>query len=274
MNVLAVDIGNTDLKFGLFSDGELARHWRMPGSRLHPEKFSALLRDCLSNEGVQFESVVYSTVVPEIETAFRTTIHYCYQLPDDALLAVDPTRIRLPIDPGQYPLAQLGMDRLVNACAARLALPERNVIVVDFGTATTLDLVSMRGQYLGGAILPGLDTFSESLSLRTSRLPAIRWDEPDSGPALVRPEGMGQDTIACLRAGLSIGYRGALKELMQTARREFDGGEIRRVATGGLAKTVIKLCGLEVDFEQVDEFFTLKGLLWLHDYNRQAVSSS
>ncbi len=266
MKLLAVDIGNTDIKFGVFEGKDLVRQWRVPGSRVSPEKFSATVRDSLAQEAPEFERVVYATVVPEVDAALRKTLRYCYNLPESAIFTIAPGRILLPLDTLDYPPEQLGMDRLVNACAARLLHPREHLLVVDFGTATTFDLVTSDGRYLGGAIAPGLKTFSESLALKTSRLPVVEWERPFPAPLK-----MGRNTMACMQAGLGIGYRGLVRELLKAAVREFENPFVKRIATGGLAETVLELCGLEEEFDRVDPSLTLKGLTELYEYNRASL---
>lgn len=267
MNLLAVDIGNTDIKFGIFRNGQLSEQWRATGTRTHPEKFSAMLRTSLARTGAEFGALVYTSVVPDIEYVFRKTIQYCYNLPDHRVFAVDPRHIRLPLDFSRYPLEQLGMDRLVNACSARLVYPDKSLIVVDCGTATTFDLVSADGVYLGGAIAPGLRTFAASLPEKTAKLPMI-----ELGNQNAEQIGMGLNTVACLEAGILLGYRGLMKELLKEAADSLNTPEFITLATGGLAETVIQLCGLQGRFEAVDPALTLKGLALLYEYNRQTAS--
>ncbi|WP_303674840.1 type III pantothenate kinase [Vampirovibrio chlorellavorus] len=269
MNLLAVDIGNTDIKFGIFRDGQLTEQWRATGTRTHPEKFSAMLRDSLARTGLHFGALAYTSVVPDIETVFRKTIQYCYNLPDHRIFAVTPARIQLPLDFSHYPLGQLGMDRLVNACSARLLYPDTDLIIVDFGTATTFDLVSAKGVYWGGAIAPGLNTFAACLPEKTAKLPWV-----DITGKRAEEIGMGQNTIACLEAGLGIGYRGMVKELLKESIETLDTTEFLALATGGLAEVVLRVCGLEHRFQQTDPALTLKGLALLYDYNRLTLSLS
>ena len=269
MNLLAVDIGNTDIKFGIFQDGLLIEQWRATGTRTHPEKFSALLRTNLARVGIHFGALAYTSVVPDIEIVFRKTIQYCFSLPDHRIFSVDPARIRLPLDVSLYPAGQLGMDRLVNACSARLLYPNTPLIIADFGTATTFDLVNADGLYLGGAIAPGFNTFAASLPEKTAKLPFI-----DLTGKQVSDIGMGLNTVACLEAGIVIGYRGLMKELLKEAIETLDTTEFVTLATGGLAETVIGLCALENRFQALDPALTLKGLALLYDYNQQSASLS
>jgi type III pantothenate kinase len=264
MNLLVVDIGNTDIKFGVFQGDALVRQWRATGTRTHPEKFSALLRDSLAMAGAKFDVLVYTSVVPEVEFVFRKTIQYCYHLPDSRVFAIDPQRMQLPLDMSRYPLSQLGMDRLVNACGASLMYPQTNLIVVDCGTATTFDLVKADGSYLGGAIAPGLQTFSESLSHKTAKLPNISMIGKSS-----REIQMGVDTVSSIEAGLGFGYRGLMRELLKASAQVLDTREFLLIGTGGLAEPVIRLCGMENFFHVVDPMLTLKGLHLLYLYSQE-----
>ena len=199
MKLLAVDIGNTDIKFGLFINGDLKNYWRATGTNLPPEKFSTILRNTLAAKGTNFEALVYCNVVPGIESAFLKTLHFCYPL-KYPVVRVDARKCKIPIQVNNYPLDQLGTDRLVNACGARLLYPDRNIVVADFGTATTFDVITAKGDYLGGAIAPGVRTFSECLSHNTASLAVVPFEKT--------PSVIGHNTADCLRAGITIGYRG------------------------------------------------------------------
>jgi type III pantothenate kinase len=263
MNLLAVDIGNTDIKFGIFRNGVLTEQWRATGTRTHPEKFSALLRDSLARAGAEFGALVYTSVVPDIEFVFRKTIQYCFNLPAQRIFAINPSQIQLPLDFSRYPLEQLGMDRLVNACSARLLYPNKALLIVDCGTATTFDLVSQEGVYLGGAITPGLTTFMESLSLKTARLPNVSLVGKTPNDLDI-----GTNTQTCLETGLGLGYRGLMKELLDASILALGDEPFTTIATGGLSRSVIQLCGLDDYFEACDPFLTLRGLYLLYEFNR------
>lgn len=263
MKLLVVDIGNTDIKFGIFKDNVLTRQWRASGMRTHPEKFSAMLRDSLAMAGAEFDVLVYTSVVPDIEFVFKKTIQYCFHLSPSRVFAIDPQKIKLPLDMSRYPLTQLGMDRLVNACSASLLYPETNLIVVDFGTATTFDLVNAQGQYLGGAIAPGLQTFTDSLSLKTAKLPSVSLIGKHADEIRI-----GTDTVSSMEAGLGFGYRGLVRELLKASAQELDSREFLLIGTGGLGEATIRLCGMESFFHAVDPMLTLRGLHLLYQYNQ------
>lgn len=273
MQLLVVDIGNTDIKFGIFRDNRLIRHWRASGTRSQPERFSALLRESLAQVDADFSALAYSSVVPDLDPVLRKTIQYCFNLPDQRIFAIQPERSRLPVDFSRYASGQLGMDRLVNVCGARFLHPDTHLIIADFGTATTFDLVSAEGVYLGGAIAPGLITFADSLPEKTARLPRIApFMLPDGKSAT--ESNLGLNTVDCLKVGIGLGYRGLVKELLRACINTLGVGEFQVLATGGLAEPVIRLCGLTQRFHQVDPTLTLSGLYHLYQLNRNPTSAS
>ena len=270
MTLLAVDIGNTDIKFGIFQDDRLTRFWRVSGSRSHPERFSALLRTTLAEQGINFDGLVYCTVVPEVEHVLVKTIQYCYQLKHPPL-AVHAGQARLPVRVADYPLNQLGTDRLVNVCGAHLLYPDQPLIVIDFGTATTFDAVTAEGVFLGGAIAPGLKLFSEILPSRTSRLMEV--------PLVAPTRALGRNTQECMQSGIGLGYHGLVKEILEGIKAEFPPTyrPIMTLATGGLADTFYALrpqepLPQEPLIQAFEPTLTLKGLWAIYHYNRQLVS--
>ncbi|MGE0200313.1 MAG: type III pantothenate kinase [Candidatus Melainabacteria bacterium] len=281
MNLLTVDIGNTDIKFGLFEDSQLTRFWRVSGSLDNtPERFSAALRKELSLHNAHFDAMIYSSVVPDIADTLKKTMAFCYPGASEAI-PVDPGRMKLPLRGSRYPVAQLGLDRLVNACGAAMMHPGRGVIVLDFGTATTLNVVGPDGVFLGGAIAPGFEIFTEILSRRTARLGTI--------PLALPENAIGTDTLSAMQSGLVHGYRGLIRELLQQITNELvqeSGLPARQwwvVATGGRADFFNQLAlSLELRegrhpgaekpvqcsfFDAVDPVWTLKGLYCLYHYN-------
>lgn len=269
MDVLALDIGNSDIKFGLFRNGELHKFWRAsdytqpsPHKISHykrPEAFSNAFRAGLAPVGSVFDGLVYSTVVPEVEPVLKKTIQYCFKV-KNPLVAIRPGITPLPIRIDQYPLDQLGTDRAVSACGAYLMYPGKNLIIVDFGTATTFDVVTADGVFLGGAIAPGIDTFADALPDKASLLPRVPFGICD------RP--LGNNTVDCLLSGTSIGYRGMVKELLCQIQVDLSARygilDVICLATGGGAEQFIAASPDEAIFSKIEPTLTIKGLYTLY----------
>jgi type III pantothenate kinase len=268
MHLLVADIGNTDIKFGLFKDSLLLRHWRIANAwRVippTPETICASLRENLQGQEpeVTFDALAYCSVVPDIDPLLRQAVHLNFDVPLHALFAVQPGRSHLPVNFQQYASGQLGLDRLVNACGAQALHPDQPVIIFDFGTATTVDLVDAEAVYQGGAIAPGFSLFCDSLSEKTATLPRVSMVDKD--PETLQ---LGLNTQACMEAGLGLGYRGLLKELLDAAQQRFPSPDCQLLATGGLAEPVLTLCGLSHCFHSIDPALTLSGLAHIYHLN-------
>ena len=198
---------------------------------------------------------------------FVKTIRFCYPL-KFPVVQIDPLKAKIPITIKHYPVDQLGIDRLVNACGARLLYPDRNLVIADFGTATTFDVVTASGEYLGGAIAPGIRVFNECLSQNTARLTIV--------PFQKAPSIIGHNTADCLKAGITIGYRGLVREIIGQILAELKTtpniNETMCVATGGAAEAFINMCPEEKFFHTIEPTLTLKGLnaLYHHNINMEA----
>ncbi len=265
MNILAVDIGNSDVKFGFFQNGRMRLFWRASqitsvqgykdGSR-----FASIIRASLAPLSEPFEGLVYCSVVPEVDTAFRNVIQHCYPL-KQPLYQVAADLQNLPIQLGEYPADQIGCDRLVNACGAHLMFPERTKIIVDFGTATTFDVINAEGLYLGGAIIPGIQTFTSILSNKASQLPVTTFTATDAA--------LGTNTKACLQGGHYFGYKGMIKEILTQLKRDLfvrdvPVNDLLSVATGGGAEQFIQATANEKLFDLIEPTMTLKGLFSIY----------
>jgi type III pantothenate kinase len=268
--LLTIDIGNTDLKFGLFVGQDLRQHWRLEGWRQRSESLNELLPKALAQAQEPFDAVAYSSVASEVEKALQEVLHQAFSLDCGQILNINPNAqppgtspLRLPVDFSCYAAGQLGTDRLVNVCGAKNLYPKEALIIVDFGTATTFDLINAEGLYLGGAITPGLLTFSQSLSEKTAQLPPISLIEKRFDQLA-----LGINTLSCLEAGLGLGYRGLVLELLKVSQARLEEGAYRVLCTGGLAKTVCNLCGLETTFSECQPTLTLWGLAGLARLNQ------
>ncbi len=251
--LLAVDVGNTNTVLGLYESGALARHWRLTTRRESTADEIVLSVQGLlgprAEEGAL--DVVVASVVPSLGFPMRQAFR---QLFGAEPLFVEPgIKTGMPI---LYDVPQeVGADRIVNAVAAyaRLGGP---CIVVDFGTATTFDVVTARGEYSGGVIVPGIAISAEALFEKAARLWRVEIRRPEKV--------IGKTTAASIQSGLYFGYLSLVDGVIDRIAREL-GEKPRVIATGGLAE----LFGSGSErIEQVDPLLTLTGLFLIHERNR------
>jgi len=253
--LLAVDAGNTHTIFGLFEGERVLADWRVATRHDQTsDELGVMLRALFAESGLAVEAVrgvVISSVVPDLNTVFsRAAERYFHARP----LFVGPgvkTGMPILIDNPH----EVGADRIVNAVAA-VARHGAPVIVVDFGTATNLDVVSPNGEYLGGVIAPGLGISAEALFARAARLSRVDVRRP----ARV----IGRNTEECVQSGLFHGYASLVGGLVEKVRAEL-GGEAPVIATGGLAPVFERELGF---LTAVDRELTLHGLRIIWDKNR------
>ena len=242
--LLAVDVGNTNTVLGLFEGRELTAHWRLTTRRESTSDEIVLsVRGLLASIG--------HTGVPSLKFPMKQALR---QVTEREPLFVEPgIRTGMPI---LYDTPQeVGADRIVNAVAAhaRLGGP---CIVVDFGTATTFDVVSARGEYAGGVIVPGISISAEALFERAARLWRVEIRRPEKV--------IGKTTAASIQSGLYFGYLSLVDGLIDRISREMNASP-RVIATGGLAEL---FGGGSDKIETVDPLLTLDGLLLVHERNR------
>ena len=244
--LLVLDVGNTSISAGLFRGKRLAARGRIPTREPRAERYARALRGLLRDHGVpagKVEAVIISSVVPRATAALKQALRGLVR-PRPLVVG---ERIQAPVINRYRIPGQVGQDRLVNAAAA-LFLYGGPAIVVDFGTAVTLDLVNRRREYLGGLIVPGLEIALEALASRTALLPKIPLTPPK--------EFLGRDTQGSMRSGLFHGY-GALCDGLVAAmkRRHAPGAKV--IATGGHAKMIAPFCR---SIRIVNPDLTLQGL--------------
>jgi type III pantothenate kinase len=255
--LLAIDIGNTNTVLGLFKDGILVHDWRIRTEvNITIDEYAIILRSLFAVHEMPLDSVsdvIISCVVPPVlNSADRFCQRYFHTTP----LVVGPgIRTGMPIlydNP-----KEVGADRIVNAVAA---YDERKnaVIVVDFGTATTFDYVSERGEYMGGVISPGIMISCEALFQKASKLPRV---EIFARPPFI----MAKNTIASMNAGIVYGYAGLVEGIISRMKKEVN-REVYVVATGGLAPLIASECPM---IDKVDDYLTLNGLRIIFDMNKK-----
>jgi type III pantothenate kinase len=253
--LLAININNTNTSFGVNAQGRWIAHWRAATSRSRqPDEHAMLLRSLFEHAELRWSdltAVALSSVVPPVTPVFVELCRRYFRLEPLIVSHRLKTGVRVRID---YP-AELGADRILNALAAK-TLHGTPAIVVDFGTATTFDAVSREGDYVGGAIAPGLGIAAEALYSRTAKLPRIELSAP--------PAAIGRNTVHAMQSGLVLGYIGLVEGLVARIRAELGAGA-RVIATGGMAHILAEHTAV---IQAVDAMLTLEGLRLIHELNR------
>jgi len=253
--LLAVDIGNTNIAFGVFEGEQLRATWRMAADvNQMADEYAALLLNLLHHRGLEasdIKEVALCCVVPPLLTTFEELCQRYFHLSPLVVGAGVKTGVRIRMDNPR----EVGADRIVNAAAAH-HLYRGPVIIVDLGTATTFDTVSREGDYLGGAIATGIGTAAEALFTKTTALPRVE---------LVHPErAIGTSTIAALRSGVVFGYVGLVEGIVARIQQEL-GEKARVVATGGYAGLIAKETAV---IDEVNPDLTLVGLRLIYLMNK------
>lgn len=253
--LLVVDVGNTNTVLGLYRGEELVRSWRLHTDQARTaDEWAMTVHELFSLAGLHFTDVghvIISCVVPPVLAALEGLCRDYFR--GDPCVVGPGIRTGMPIlydNP-----REVGADRIVNAVAA-YTRRRRSLIVVDFGTATTFDVITARGEYLGGAIAPGLAISAEALYQRASKLPRVEIACP--------PQVIARNTVSSMQAGLFYGYVGLVDGIVTRMKQELR--EVPHVlATGGLAGLVAP-CSQTID--EVDPNLTLEGLRIIFERNR------
>lgn len=253
--LLALDVGNTHIAMGVFEGDRLVANWRIRTDRDRTtDEHGILALNLLQHGGLSAGTITgfaLSNVVPTMaDTLAEVARRYFHQEP----FVVGP-QIDYGIRIHYHPPSDVGADRLCNAVAvkARYGSP---AIVVDFGTATTFDAVAENGDYLGGAIVPGIGISTDALFQAAARLFRVEFAAP--------PHTIGTNTVEAMQAGIVFGYAGQVDALVRRIQKEI-GGKARVIATGGLADLIHRE---SETIEHVDPLLTLEGLRLLWERNR------
>ncbi|MBX3083768.1 MAG: type III pantothenate kinase [Anaerolineae bacterium] len=255
--LLAIDVGNTNIHFGIWHDGAWRYSWR--ARTVHekmPDEYAVLIRNFLHDRDLSFDvigHVVITSVVPPLTSAFVELSHHYIEVEPLVVSARVKTGIKVDVDQPD----QVGADRIVNAAAVH-ALYGGPAIVIDFGTATTFDVVAANGDYIGGSIAPGIGISMDALVGRTAQLYKVKL-EPPASP-------IGRNTAEAIQSGLFWGYVGLIEGLVKRLRDAMPPEPtVKIIATGGLAPlfrdhtTVI---------DSIAPYLTLDGSRIIYDLNQ------
>ncbi len=248
--LLCADIGNSHTTIGLLNDGEVVDHWRVAtDERRTADEWGVLLRGLLRDSPVRdpLDGVALCASVPAVLHEWRDMLRTYY---GDVRHVLVEAGVRTGVPVLMDNPREVGTDRVVNALAAA-HLFEGPSIVVDFGTATTFDVVSVRGEYIGGAIAPGIDISLEALGVRGAQLRKVE---------LLRPRSViAKNTVEALQSGVLYGFASQVDGMVarMIAELKVDPAEVNVIATGGLAHTVVEECSC---FTEREPWLTLLGL--------------
>ena len=247
--LLVIDIGNTNTVIGVYDGRHLVKDWRIRTERRTTEDEFNILASNLFSEGnissKKIDKTIISCVVPPMVTILDS---FCRKYLGHAPHWVDATSAGSMLPIRYKNPSEVGADRIVNAVAA-FQKYQASLIVIDFGTATTFDVISEQGEYLGGAISPGIMIASEALFMKASKLPRVE--------IFVPPESViGKDTASSIKAGIIFGYAGLVDGMVRRMKIEMDTSP-RVIATGGLAELMYQV---SETIEVVEPALTLEGL--------------
>jgi type III pantothenate kinase len=252
--LLAIDVGNTNITVGVLKGEELKGTWRLaPDVNRLADEYGVLIVNLLGQEGIErkdIDGAVISSVVPDLDPVFDSVCRRYFQVRPLMVSAGVRTGLRILYDSPR----EVGADRVADAVGA-IKLYGTPLIVVDLGTATVFDAISAAGEYVGGAIAPGLAIAAEALFRRAARLYRVELARPASA--------VGRNTVAAVQSGVIFGYVGLVEGMVARFKEEL-GQEAKVVATGGWAE----LMASETDvIDVVDTDLTLKGLRLIYEMN-------
>jgi type III pantothenate kinase len=250
--LLAIDVGNTQTVFGLFSGDRLEEQFRVGTDRTHTsDELAVMLRAFVDLESL--DGIVLCASVPTLVREYET---FADRWAGTELLVLGPgvsTGVPIRYDDPR----EVGPDRIANAVAVR----ERHgapAVVVDFGTSTNFDVVNAAGEFAGGVLAPGIEISMDALTARGAKLLRVELETPR---ALI-----GKSTVEAIRSGVVYGYAGMVDGILRRLRNEL-GEDTATIATGGLAGYVVPHCEL---VDEIDDLLTLKGLKLIWERNRSA----
>lgn len=253
--ILTMDVGNTNIKTALFDGMEMVQYWRISTNRnMSSDEYGILLMNLFSHHGIDrkvVQGIAISSVVPQINFTIEHMCRTYFGMEPHFVGPGVKTGINIKYENPR----ELGSDRIANAVAA-YELYGGPCITIDFGTATNFGVISAKGEFLGGAICPGLKLAAEALTERTAKLPRFELSKPESV--------IGKNTVTNMQAGIVYGYIGQINYLIDRMKKELNEPNVKVIATGGLA---VLVAGESKVIDVMDGLLTLKGLYLIYQKN-------
>ncbi len=250
-----MDVGNTNIKYALFDGEKLALSFRVATEhKKTSDEYGGQLLSILGNNGIKVSEItggIISSVVPQLDYTLERMCHTYIKIKPLLLAPGLKTGLNLRVDNAK----EVGADRVVNNVAAvrKYGAP---LIVVDFGTATTFNVIDAKGEFIGGVIAPGIKGSLDSLVNGTAKLPRVEIERPANV--------IGKNTVTNMQSGIVYGFAGLVEYLVRKIKREIKCDEVKTVATGGFSEIIAREISC---IDVVDKLLTLEGLKYLYDLN-------
>ncbi len=258
--IICIDIGNTNIKYAIYEDDNLKMSFRVATNlKKTSDEYGATLTGMLASQNIkvdQIEGGIVSSVVPSLDyTIDKMCAIYLHIKP----LHIAPglkSGLNIRCDDAR----EVGADRIVNCVSAIVSYGNNKpMIVIDFGTATTFNIINEKNEFIGGVIAPGIKGSLDSLVNGTAKLPRVEIEAPDSIIA--------KNTVTNMQAGIVFGFAGLVEYIVKRIKKELKCKDVQTIATGGFSNVISKeIEGIDV----VDKLLTLKGLKYLYDLNTKA----
>ena len=256
--ILCIDIGNTNIKYAVFEGKTLKASYRVSSRHTRTaDEYGATLINLLSSSGIKttdISGIIVSSVIPALNYTISHMCEYFFKITPIMIGAGIKTGLNVKADNPK----EVGADIIANCVSAYKTYGDGNaMIVIDFGTATTFDVITGKGELIGVVIAPGMKTSLESLVQNTAQLPMIELEHPKSA--------IPKNTKACMQAGIVFGFAGLVENIVRKIREELKLDSIKVIATGGMGEILAK----EVScITKVDRMLTLNGLRILYEMNK------
>lgn len=255
--IICIDIGNTNIKYAIYDGAACKISFRVSTDlKRTSDEYGAQLTEMLRTNGISASSIkggIFSSVVPSLDYTIEHMLRVYLHIVPRQIAPGMRTGLKMHVDNAH----EVGADRIVNNVSALKKYGcGKPIIVIDFGTATTFNILAADGEFIGGVIAPGIKGALDSLVSGTAKLPRVEIEAPASVIAT--------NTVTNMQAGIVFGFAGLVEYMVKKIRKELKTGDVLTVATGGFSETIAKETGC---IDVIDKMLTLDGLKYLYDLN-------